>query len=255
MNKSLQKKYKDAKVHINASLFYAASSIASKQDWREYLNGIFITPANQGGINIIATDGHRLIYLWDQKGFSSCKDILLPFRELRELVKLSRSPKNRNEIIKIKSSRTKLIALLKNKSFKFNFFDGTYPSIRNLVQSLPMKPIMGGSTLYSSKYISDYKYILENRRSSKKNNVAIHIGLDGHFLAASKFGFYLTMPLITHGEHPYKNMFDFIYDIVTEPDDVLLKALHKEKSIEGYKFLKDILNSDDVKVVKNNFNP
>ena len=63
------------------------------------------------------------------------------------------------------------------------------------------------------------------------------------------------MPLITHGAHPYKNMFDFIYDIVTEPDDVLLKALHKEKSIKGYKFLKDILNSDDVKVVKNNFNP
>ena len=101
MNMSLQKKYKDVKVHINASLFYAASSIASKQDWREYLNGVFITPANQGGINIIATDGHRLIYLWDQKGFSSCKDILLPFRELRELV-------NSQEVLKIEMKSLKL---------------------------------------------------------------------------------------------------------------------------------------------------
>ena len=51
------------------------------------------------------------------------------------------------------------------------------------------------------------------------------------------------MPRITGGKKPYKNMFDFIYDILRKADDdVLLKAIHKKKSLEGYKFLQDILN-------------
>ena len=207
---------------------FVLASIAPKYDWRSYLNGIFITPAKQGGVNIIATDAHRLIYLWDKKGFSSCEEIILPITELTELVKLSRSPKNRNEIIKIESCKNKLIASLKNNNYEFDPIDGIYPSIKDLVKGFPKSSLSDASTLYNSKYISDFKYILENRRFSKKNHVGIHIGSEGHFLAASKFGFYVSMPIIT-GEQPYKNMLDFIYDIVRKADDdVLLRAIHKK---------------------------
>ena len=256
MASNLNKIYKDIEIQINTSMFCSAASIAARCDWRLYLNGIYIIPAKQGGVNIIATDAHRLIFLWDKKGFSSCGEIILPKTELKELIKLSRSPKNRNEIIKIEYCKKKLIASLKNNNYEFDPIDSSaYPSIKDVVKKLPQSNLSDASTLYSSKFISDFRYILENRRPSKKNNVAIHIGSEGHFLAASKFGFYLSMPFIS-GLKPYKNMFDFIYDILRKADDdVLLKAIHKKKSLEGYKFLQDILNSNDAKIVKQSFYP
>ena len=90
-------RYKNISIDINAGMFSAASCIAPRFDIRDYLNAIYIKSSIHGGINIIATDGHRIIYFWDQTGSSSCDDIILPKNELMELIKLSKKSVNKDK--------------------------------------------------------------------------------------------------------------------------------------------------------------
>lgn len=243
-------------IEINARMFASAASIAPVSDFRHYLNGIHITQAKQGGINIVATDAYRLIFLWDKDGFSSIDEVILPKRELKELIKLSRSPKNKNKIIKIKNHKDYFLASLSRSNFKFNSIDGKFPTFNEVVASnINDSSYIGNSTLYRAKYISDFKYILHNKKYPSKEHIGIHFGRDGAFCAASKYGFYLTLPYHSNNEYPYKNMIDFIFDIIKKPnDDILLKALHKAKRVEGCRFMEDILNID-ANIIKNSFNP
>ena len=56
------------KLKCNATLFAAVSMVASKEETRAYLNGVFCEPIASGGVRMIATDGHTLLIAQDPKG-------------------------------------------------------------------------------------------------------------------------------------------------------------------------------------------
>ena len=241
-------RYKNISIDINAGMFSAAACIAPRCDIRDYLNGIYIKRSVHGGINIIATDGHRIIYFWDQIGSSSCDDIILPKNELMELIKLSKKSINKDKTIKIRSSGKAFKASLNASSFKFNLIDHKYPSVAGVVENVPTNPNTYHSLLYSAQYILDLKHLFYNKETINMRKVGIHIGEDGHFFAATKNGFYLVMPI--RGD-TNKHMLDYIFSLVkADEHDILLQADIKNRCIEGYQFLKDLLGASKAKTLK-----
>ena len=241
-------RYKNISIDINAGMFSSAASIAPRNDWRDYLNGIYIKSSVHGGINIIATDGHRMIYFWDQAGSSSCDDIILPKNELMELIKLSKKSINKDKIIKVRSSGKIIKASLNKSSFKFNLTDSKYPKVNDLVQNVPTNPNRLHSVVYGAKNIFDLKHLFYDKEPMNKRFIGIHIGEDGHFFAASNNGFYLTMPIwgVTNN-----HMLDYIFSLAhKDEEDIFLKADIKNRGIKGYQFLKDLLGPDKAKILK-----
>jgi hypothetical protein len=55
-------------IKVSANYFKAASLCVSKEETRYYLNGVFVEPCAAGGVTLTATDGHRLISIYDQDG-------------------------------------------------------------------------------------------------------------------------------------------------------------------------------------------
>jgi hypothetical protein len=55
-------------IKVSANYFKAASLCVSKEETRYYLNGVFVEPCAAGGVTLTATDGHRLISIYDQSG-------------------------------------------------------------------------------------------------------------------------------------------------------------------------------------------
>lgn len=247
--------HENISIDINAGILSAAFSIASKNDWRFYLNAVQITSAKYGGVNIVGCDAQRLIYLWDPTGYcSSNEEILLPRDELKELIKYSRMSENRNKTIKIKSSGDTLEAALKNKKYKFLPVEAEYPSISTVTKEASTKCRADQSVLYSAKDLTDFKFLFPTRRINADEQVGIHISPQGHFLAASKYGFYITMPRDAGDSN--SNMLNLIFNIVKKPEnDILLRAVDKGKRLEGFKFIKDILGKEKAKIVKKPFSP
>lgn len=54
----------------NPAFLAAASLFVSKEETRYYLNGVLIEPAPQGGVFLVATDGHRLVCFHDPEGMT-----------------------------------------------------------------------------------------------------------------------------------------------------------------------------------------
>lgn len=52
----------------NPALFLAAARVASTEQTRYYLRGVFVQRAEGGGLLYTATDGHRLIHAHDPQG-------------------------------------------------------------------------------------------------------------------------------------------------------------------------------------------
>lgn len=63
----------------NAKLYLVALAVSAVNDVRYYLNGVKVEKNLNGGINLIATDGHRLIVLHDAEGSITGADgVILP---------------------------------------------------------------------------------------------------------------------------------------------------------------------------------
>ena len=54
---------------INIHLLGLASLCSSKKGVRHYLNGVYAKPLDSGGAVIIATDGHRCVFYYDEHAF------------------------------------------------------------------------------------------------------------------------------------------------------------------------------------------
>ena len=56
------------KFSINASKLKLAATCMANNDLRYYLNGVLVTPREEGGVYLVATDGHRLMAVLDTTG-------------------------------------------------------------------------------------------------------------------------------------------------------------------------------------------
>lgn len=53
---------------VNANLFRIANLFASTEESRYYLCGVLIEPVAEGGVRLVATDGHKLVCIYERDG-------------------------------------------------------------------------------------------------------------------------------------------------------------------------------------------
>ncbi len=61
-------KMNDFKCAVSADLFARANLARSTEGMRYYLNGVYVTPAPQGGAFLVGTNGHWLVVVHDPRG-------------------------------------------------------------------------------------------------------------------------------------------------------------------------------------------
>ncbi|MGO3930847.1 hypothetical protein [Rhodopseudomonas pseudopalustris] len=83
-------------LRFNANLFRIAMLAASNEETRYYLNGVFVEPQSGGGVRMTATDGRKLICIFDESGEANESAII----NLRDALKLCRPKgKERRDVI------------------------------------------------------------------------------------------------------------------------------------------------------------
>lgn len=61
--------------YCDARLFHTVSAFMAHQDVRFFLNGVFIEPRQEGGVYVVATDGHRMGVGFDPHGYADAPRI------------------------------------------------------------------------------------------------------------------------------------------------------------------------------------
>ena len=249
---------KNTLIEFNAGMFGNAMFIVQSVDWRHYLQGVFINPSVHGGVNIVASDGHRIIYFYDELGSCSHKKgIIIPKKGLEKLITLSRKSANRKKkiIVKYRSNVSKnmykkyFISLdnVAIDTFFFNPIDGKFPELKEIIKNQKIDNKKNNSILYNAKYILDFKHLIVDKSNIRGQQIAINQNEEGQTVACTKNAFYITMPILGGTN---KHMLDFIYGLSGEKNDIFKKALIKKRGQEGYRFIKDILGVKDAKAIK-----
>lgn len=65
----------DRKIRVDAKRFAAAHIFSSHEITRYYLNGVYVEPHPDGGVIMIATDGHKLGAVLDPDGYADAPSI------------------------------------------------------------------------------------------------------------------------------------------------------------------------------------
>lgn len=65
-----------ANIKVNADLFRLAYAFVSKEETRYYLQGVLVEPHPCGGVNLVSTDGHRMIVIYDKDGRADSSQIV-----------------------------------------------------------------------------------------------------------------------------------------------------------------------------------
>lgn len=55
-------------IRVDANLFRITYGFTSSDNTRYYLNGVYVEPHPCGGVNLVATDGHRMMVVYDRTG-------------------------------------------------------------------------------------------------------------------------------------------------------------------------------------------
>lgn len=140
-------------VDVDARMFAAAAVCASTEDTRSYLCGVRIERHPVKGALLVATDGHRIMVVYDAE--AKCNTdvtVALPKEALR-LCALKGEPRR----ITIKGNGVAAIGT-EWKSSGSCFVDGTYPEWHGLV---PIIKWSNEPASFRGKYLGDFGKIAE----------------------------------------------------------------------------------------------
>lgn len=74
-------------VNVNALYFHVAAMVASTEETRYYLNGVFIKAHPKVGAILVATDGHRIIVIHDEHGTAPKEGVIISYGDKYSLSK------------------------------------------------------------------------------------------------------------------------------------------------------------------------
>jgi hypothetical protein len=131
---------------FNADLFRAAAACISTQETRYYLCGVHIEPHPDGGVFLVATDGHLMAVFHDPDGYAEKSGILTCDYKAKALktTKADYAPRVVNvmkdtlagEITAGNSDQTV-------DRLQFQLVDGSFPDWRRIVPTGDLKPKEG----------------------------------------------------------------------------------------------------------------
>jgi hypothetical protein len=135
---------------VNAKLFEIAHRFASKEEYRYYLGGVCIEPAPyQGGVLLIATDGHRMMVLHDADAKAPPAPVIMQASALA--LKACRD-KSAERIIYNDTSGEVVTDEGQSLAGGFSFIDGCFPDWRRVApQTLPE-----AGAVFNAKYVGDF---------------------------------------------------------------------------------------------------
>lgn len=129
-------------IRCNANLFRIATACQSKEGTRYYLCGVLIEPHHTKGVQLVATDGHRMLVIHDETGFADESAIVSLGADGLKHCKQKRGMR-RDVVIETGAADATICDVLEHKggalentpvavAFKVRI-DGTFPAYRKVL--------------------------------------------------------------------------------------------------------------------------
>lgn len=190
---------------VNANLFRIVSDFISTEATRYYLNGVLIQKHQLKGVNLVATDGHRMMVIHDEDGETTLEDVIVRLDKATmnacKPTKGDASPR----LLKIEGEGFASVIFDPKENYsvaqcKDCIIDGTFPDWRRVI---PRDDIEHAPATFNGKYIVDFCKAAEGMAVTKVGPVRIISKGDGPALirfskAPNAFG--VLMPM-RGGEH------------------------------------------------------
>jgi DNA polymerase-3 subunit beta len=172
-------------MQINVNYLKAAAIVASKEAVRYYLNGVAIQ-ANDKGVFIVATDGHRAC-VFRQSKTGTPLDIIIPLAAINAL----KTKEDTVELRKINDVQYMI------GNIAFEPIDGTFPDWRRIVP----KETSGEIAQFDPAYVGDFAKVAK----ALNKGASVLISHNGYSASLVSFGpdvdgFGLLMPKMRHGQ-------------------------------------------------------
>lgn len=172
---------------INVNYLKAAAIVASKEAVRYYLNGVAIQ-ANDKGVFIVATDGHRACVFRQSEAHDSAPiDIIIPSSAINAL----KTKEDTVDLRKINDTQYMI------GNIAFEPVDGTFPDWRRIVP----KETSGETAQFNPAYVGDFAKVAK----ALNKGASVLIAHNGYSASLVSFGpdidgFGLLMPKMRHGQ-------------------------------------------------------
>lgn len=165
---------------VNAKALAAATLFQARLDVRYYLNGVLITPHPECGVNIVATDGHRMVVVTDSTG--TCQQDMILKVEPASVSKMKQAAmkevevlKENNEVFCKVTGQTKGGVLTKHISYA-EIIDGRFPDWKAVIKDkLPDQPARFAQV--NSTYLKDFCEASKIISEKRINGVSVMNGM------------------------------------------------------------------------------
>ena len=132
----------------NPALFLAAARVASTEQTRYYLRGVYVQRAEGGGLLYTATDGHRLIHAHDPRGeMEGCDSVIIGIEKPKFAAKWWKA----NEII----WQDNLLKSDNGEALITGAVDGTFPDYTRVIPG----DTSGEIAQFDWAYVNDFAQI------------------------------------------------------------------------------------------------
>jgi len=153
---------------INIQFLKAAALISSREETRYYLNGVCVE-ARENDVNLIATDGHRIIALNDAADWGESEDrsftIIIPLDIIAD-IKLFKPITHGTLTV---AEGGKYLLQYCGRDYLFAPIDGTFPDWRRIVPP----EVDGKVAQFNAQYIGDLAKVAK-ALGDKEGKVFIH---------------------------------------------------------------------------------
>lgn len=122
-----------ATINIPVSVIAAASNAMAKQDIRYYLNGMMVEKSSNGGVRVVATNGHHLIVIRAANGRIQQRkkaQYIIPAKMILSIVKAAKP--NMEVELKISSSG-QVSARIADVTFHEKIIEGRFPDWEKVI--------------------------------------------------------------------------------------------------------------------------
>lgn len=162
-------------IEVNANYFRAAAECQSTEETRYYLNGVYIAPHPEKGVLLTATDGHRLITLYDEAGKCSAAKICNVDPKAIDAraygIMRKAAPE---EVPQLRIDDEGIVTVGTYRSLKSCFIDGTFPDWARVVQPVLAKAREGKycPASYRQNYVAAFGKIAAMLAPTGNDNCA-----------------------------------------------------------------------------------
>lgn len=160
---------------VNANLLRIASMFVSTEETRYYLKGVLIQKHQLKGVNLVATDGHRMMVIWDENGTTDLDDVIVSLDKAALVACKSVRGENLERLVRVEgdgivtvySGHETPVPVAMNHGA---IIDGTFPHWQRVVPNMDRS---AGSPTFNPKYLTEFCKAATELCSSKDGAISI----------------------------------------------------------------------------------